>query len=214
MVRVIRIAARTPQLQEPDAPEWGSLTVETLALSPTPILSQPSAYVQTVWNERPYGVTKEVSVQAAHNGEFIFFRLSWPDATKNDTLSDTDAFTDAAAVLFPDKGDAPLTGMGSPDQPVFAWLWRPDLEEPYHVVAQGIGTTKRLPANGIVAKAEHDGAGWSLVISRRLSGKGAGLLLAPGAKGKVAFAIWQGSERERGGLKSATLEWQPLEIEA
>jgi hypothetical protein len=47
----------------------------------------------------------------------------------------------------------------------------------------------------------------ALVISRRLSGKGAGLLLAPGAKGKVAFAVWQGAE-ERGGLKAVTLEWR------
>lgn len=201
-------------MQEPAAREWAPLPAETLALSPTPILSQPSAYVQAVWKARPYGATQELRVQAAHNGESIFFRLSWTDATKNDSISNTDAFPDAAAVLFPEKGDAPLTSMGSPDQPVFAWLWRPDLEEPYHVRALGTGSSQRLPARGVAARGEHTGAGWQLVISRRLSGTGAGLLLAPGANGKVAFAVWQGSEQERGGLKAATLEWQPLEIEA
>ena len=214
MVRVKRIAAKTSQLLEPTAPVWDPVAPETLALSPTPILSQPSVYVQAAWKDRPYGAVKELNVQAAHNGESVFFRLSWSDASKNNEISDTDAFTDAAAVLFPEKGDAPLTSMGSPDQPVFAWLWRPDLEEPYRVNAQGIGSSQRLPANGITARAQHEDGGWRLVISRRLSGKGAGLLLAPGAKGKVAFAVWQGADKERGGLKAATLEWQQLEIEA
>lgn len=214
MVSVKRITAKSPQLLEPAAPEWGPVAPETIALSPTPILSQPSVYVQSAWKERPYGAVKDLDVQAAHNGESIFFRLSWSDASKDDAITDTDAFADAAAVLFPEKGDAPLTSMGSPDQPVFAWLWRPDLEEPYRINAQGIGSSQRLPANGITAKAEHSDGRWRLVISRRLSGKGAGLLLAPGAKGKVAFAVWQGADKERGGLKAATLEWQQLNIEA
>jgi DMSO reductase family type II enzyme heme b subunit len=214
VVRVNRIAADTIELLEPGASQWAPVAPETLALSPTPILSQPSAYVQAVWKDGDYGVTRQVSVQAAHNGESIFFRLSWPDATKDDSIADTNAFADAAAVLFPEKGDAPLTSMGSPDQPVFAWLWRPDLEEPYQVSAQGIGSSQRLTGKGIAARSRHNGDGWTVVISRRLSGKGAGLLLAPGATGKVAFAVWQGSEKERGGLKAVTLEWQPLEIEA
>ena len=214
MVRVKRITASSAQLLNPAASEWAPLPTETLSLAPTPLLSQPSVYVQAAWKDRPYGAVQEINVQAAHNGESIFFLLSWADATKDDAMSDTDVFADAAAVLFPAKGDAPLTSMGSPDQPVFAWYWRPDLEEPYRVTAQGIGSSQRLSADGITASAEHARGNWHLVISRRLSGKGGGLLLAPGANGKVAFAVWQGSEHERGGLKAATLEWQPMEIEA
>lgn len=213
MVSVKRVPA-TSRLLEPAAPEWAPVPSETVTLSPTPILSQPSAYVQAKWADGQYGAVKQLNIQAAHNGDSIFFRLAWEDSTRDDAISDTDAFADAAAVLFPEKGDAPLTSMGSPDQPVFAWLWRPDLEEPYNVKAQGIGSSQRLPATGVTAKAEYANGGWHLVISRRLSGKGAGLTLAPGANGKVAFAVWQGSEKERGGLKAATLEWQQLEIEA
>lgn len=214
MVSVKHLAAQSATLLDPGAPDWGPVAPETIALSPTPILSQPSAYVQAVWNEDQYGATKKLNVQAAHNGESIFFRLSWDDHTKDDAISDTDAFADAAAVLFPEKGDAPLTSMGSPDQPVFAWLWRPDMEEPFHVRAQGIGSSERLPPKGILTMSKHTGNGWQIVISRRLSGTGAGLLLAPGAKGKVAFAVWEGSHHERGGLKAVTLEWQQLDIEA
>jgi len=214
VVSVKRIAAKSAPLSEPGGPDWAGIAPETLALSPTPLLSQPSVYVQAAWKDRPHGAITQVSVRAVHNGESIFFRLSWEDATKNDSITDTNSFPDAAAVLFPSRGDAPLTSMGSPDQPVFAWLWRPDMEEPFHVAAQGIGSSQRLPANGITAKAEYGDGGWDVVISRRLSGKGAGLILAPGVSGKVAFAVWQGSEEERGGLKAVTLEWQPLEIEA
>ena len=214
MVSVRRVTAADSQLLSPSATGWEVVPGEPLSLEPTPLLSQPSAYVQAKWKDIPHGAVKEISVQAVHNGASIFFRLSWPDPTKDDAISDTDVFSDAAAILFPAKGDAPLTSMGSPEQPVFAWYWRPDLEEPYHITAQGIGSSIRGPARGIAANAEYADGGWRVVISRRLSGKGTGLLLAPGATGKVAFAVWQGSEGERGGLKSVTLEWQPLEIEA
>jgi hypothetical protein len=30
----------------------------------------------------------------------------------------------------------------------------------------------------------------------------------------VGFAVWQGANQERGGLKAVTLDWEPLEIEA
>jgi DMSO reductase family type II enzyme heme b subunit len=38
--------------------------------------------------------------------------------------------------------------------------------------------------------------------------------LGPGDTGKVAFAVWQGANQERGGLKATSLDWEPLEIEA
>ena len=38
--------------------------------------------------------------------------------------------------------------------------------------------------------------------------------LAPGMQHKCTFAVWQGSGKERGGLKAYVPLWQPLEIEA
>ncbi len=35
----------------------------------------------------------------------------------------------------------------------------------------------------------------------------------PGQTTKTGFAVWQGSNQERAGIKATTLEWQPLEIE-
>lgn len=185
-----------------------------LLLAPTPLAAQPSAYVMAAWAERPYGVTKEVAVQAAHNGAFIFFRLEWGDETEDGGIDDTDRFTDAAAVLFPVRGDAPLLSMGSPEFPVNGWYWRPDQEAPFSVTARGLGTTVRNANGGISAQGGYLGGGWSVVISRQMWAEKADIVaLHAGQQGKVGFAVWQGSNRERGGLKAVTLEWQPLEIE-
>jgi DMSO reductase family type II enzyme heme b subunit len=170
--------------------------------------------VQASWRNRPYGVLERLEVRAAHNGETVFFRLAWPDETRDDGITDTDAFTDAAAVLFPLNGDAPLQTMGSPEQPVAAWYWRPDLEGPLSVSAGGIGTTVRQQDSGLRARAAYGDGGWTLVIARALAPRQAGAIsIAPGQAGKVAFAVWQGSRQERAGLKGVTLEWQPLEVE-
>lgn len=153
-------------------------------------------------------------MQAAHNEAAIFFRLSWADDTKDDEIADTDQFPDAAAVLLPVKGDAPLLSMGSPDYPVNAWYWRPDLEAPFSVTARGLGTTVRSANGGVSGRGVYGAGGWSVVISRRMWAETADVAaLHPGQQGKVAFAVWQGSGGERAGLKAVTLEWQPLEIE-
>ncbi len=213
MVRVKRLSADSSQLLDPSAPEWLPVPRETLLLAPTPLAAQPSLYVQASWAERPYGATREVAVQAGHNGSAIFFRLEWADETKDAGIDDTDRFTDAAAVLFPVRGDAPLLSMGSAEFPVNGWYWRPDQEAPVSVTAQGLGTTVRNANGGISARSSYD-RGWSVVISRQMWAEKADIVaLHAGQQGKVGFAVWQGSNRERGGLKAVTLEWQPLEIE-
>jgi len=215
VIKVKRVAAGASRLLDPEAPEWGSAPEESLGLSPTPIISQPSLYVQTKWKDGGYGVIPSIRVKGAHNGAAIFLRLAWDDPTKDDAIDDTDHFADAAAVLFPVKEDAPLTSMGSPDQPVNAWLWRADLESPFSVTAKGIGTTVRSSDPALVAQGTYGPGGWSVVISRSLASATPGVAqLSPGQRAKVAFGVWQGSNAERAGLKAVTLEWQELEIEA
>ncbi len=217
MVRIKRLTADDARLLDPNAAEWRSLPGEPVTLAPTPLTSQPSLYVQATWENKPYGMTQQATVRAAHNGSSIFFHLTWGDPTEDSEIKDTDHFTDAAAVLFPVKGDAPLTSMGSADQPVNAWYWRADFEEPVSITAQGTGTTVRHLSAGLKAGASFGDGRWSVVISRAIgSPDGSAVTLRPGQIGqtaKVAFAVWQGSNRERGGLKAATLEWQPLEMD-
>lgn len=215
MVRAIRVDAPASGILDPASSLWRSAPPESLTLQPTPLAAQPSEYVQVSWRGRPHGVIQEVTAQAAHNGEALFFRLRWADDTRDDVISDIDRFTDAAAVLFPLLGDAPLTSMGSPRQPVSAWYWRPDFEAPLSVTVQGVGTAVRRQNPFLRAAAVYGDGGWTLVISGPFSlQEDYSVDLGPGKTWKVAFGIWQGSNRERAGLKAVTMEWQPLEIEA
>jgi DMSO reductase family type II enzyme heme b subunit len=199
---------------DPAAPEWASAPEETLALQQTPWASQPSEYAQNAWKDRPYGLTSAVKVAAAHNGEALFFRLSWQDETKDDGIRDTTQFADGAAVLLPVRDDAPLQAMGSPEQPVNAWYWRADLEAPIAVTATGLGTTVRSKSGSLSAAGSYEAGSWRVVISRPFAAGGNGFaVLRPGQAGKVGFAVWQGSNQERAGIKATTLDWQPLEIQ-
>ncbi len=214
MVKAVRVDARTEQLLDPSADRWRSALEEALALTPTPLAAQPSPYILAKWTEGSYGAITEVRVRAAHNGEALLFRLSWDDETRDDAIMDTDGFADGAAVLFPVKGDAPISNMGLEGQPVNAWYWRPDLERPINVTAQGVGTSVRQKDDSLEAGAEYRGRGWSVVIARPFAARDqATVALAPGQTTKVGFAVWQGSNEERGGLKAFTPDWSPLEIE-
>jgi DMSO reductase family type II enzyme heme b subunit len=211
MVRVRRVSP-TDEWADPASSEWRSTSTEEISLEPTPIASQPSLYVQAKFRDQPYGETTPVSVNAIHTGDDIYVRLSWEDETNDSAISDTNKFPDAAAVLFPVFADAPLTSMGSADQPVQAWLWRADAESPLVVNATGFGLTQRATDSVLRASALYARNRWSVVLSRPLADATVrGLRL--GHTGKVAFAVWQGSNQERAGIKAVTVEWQPLEME-
>jgi len=215
MVKAQRVAAGDAKLLDPESPEWDGVPTSEVTLQPTPVIAQPSEYIQAKWKESPYGATQSVTVRAAHDGDQLYFHMSWADDTNDDGIRDTDQFADAAAVIFPAFGDAPLQSMGSPKLPVNAWYWRPDLEAPYNITAQGTGTTIRNDDEELAARGAHGERAWSLVIRRRLASEKFGYVdLKPGTTRKVGFAVWQGSNQERGGLKSVTLDWEQLEIEA
>ena len=215
MIKARRVEAADSALIDPAGGEWRSAPATRLSLEPTPLISQPSVYVQAKWETIDYGATGGVSVQALHNNSGIFFRLQWDDATENDDIRDTDQFPDAAAVLFPVNEDASLASMGSPQNPVNAWYWRPDMETPFSVTSQGTGSTLRTVDPSLRGSSAYAAGGWAVVIGRALKSAGEGYTqLGTGRAAKVAFAVWQGSNSERAGLKAVTLEWQELELEA
>jgi DMSO reductase family type II enzyme heme b subunit len=212
-MRVQKVDADDATLLDPGASDWSEVEGSTVLMAPTPIQAQPSMYVQAKWKSIPYGVLPEVTVKAAHNQKSVYFRLEWQDDSEDDGIRNTDQFVDAAAVLFPIADDAPLQSMGSPQQPVNAWFWRPDLDSPYSVIAVGTGTSRRTSDPALGARGSFAAGRWSVVLRRSFQADSQYVPLAPGDTRKVAFAVWQGANQERGGLKAATLEWQPLEID-
>lgn len=205
--------ADASSLLDPKARAWEQVEREVIDLVGTPIHRQSSRYVRTVWADRLIGRVRAVAVRAAHDGERLAVHLEWNDETENGDYGNRQ-FPDAAAVLFPSNGDAPLGTMGAPDAHVNGWFWRADLAEGQNIVAQGPGTVE--PANGAPVAASgvwRDGR-WSVVLSRPLAARGKDhVKLSPGKAVKVAFAVWEGSNQERGGLKAFSREWRELTLE-
>jgi mono/diheme cytochrome c family protein len=75
--------------------------------------------------------------------------------------------------------------------------------------------TFRPPQSQLVrAKGDWHEGRWSVVMTRPLAvpSSEAGVALEPGARASAAFAVWNGSLRDRDGQKSFTI-WHDLEIE-
>ena len=80
-----------------------------------------------------------------------------------------------------------------------------------------MGTTVRRDDPALSSAARHANGQWDLIVARSLNGKRAPqgtVALAPGTVTKIAFAVWQGSEQERAGLKAFSPDWQELELDA
>jgi DMSO reductase family type II enzyme heme b subunit len=80
-----------------------------------------------------------------------------------------------------------------------------------------MGTTQRRDDPALAATARHARGRWDVVVSRALNGKSSPkgtVALTPGAVSKVAFAVWQGGNQERAGIKAFSPDWQDLQIDA
>ncbi len=79
---------------------------------------------------------ESLRVQVAHDGSKLAVRIEWPDAVPDGNV-DTGRFTDAVAVEFPQKADAPVTmgGHGAPVH-ILHWkaIWQKDIDVHYQDV--------------------------------------------------------------------------------
>ena len=134
-------------------------------------------------------------------------------------MTDSNVFPDGCGILMPLAGGNPsIDEMGSKDAPVNAWFWRADDEDvARNVVAQGLGTTESTERSPIRARAKWGQGAWAVVFARALAvpeQKSETVQLAAGTSVQVAFAVWEGSNGERGGIKSFSKEWRTLTLEA
>jgi complex iron-sulfur molybdoenzyme family reductase subunit gamma len=215
-MRAVKIQLATRTLLNPASPQWGRVPVEELRMGGTPLHLQPSRYVRTVWAGRPLGAVRFLKVQAAHNGKDLLIRLEWQDPSQDVDYGDGSHFPDAAGVLFPLDGDAPLLTMGSEDKPVNAWYWRASFQrdEAENIIARGLGTVEEMPKSYLQARARWAEGKWTVVFTRPLAIDGnEGVRLGSGQTVRVAFAVWEGASQERAGIKSFSKQWQELSIE-
>ena len=203
-----KVGSRVPL--GPNAPEWKGAGEVVLELAPTPIESQPSAYVQQAWAGRPRGDAGSVSVRALASRDRLSLRLEWVATDPVNRISDNGVYADSCAVMFPRSSSADIATMGDPSEPVTAVQWLAGKERPYVVRAQGLGTAKREADHGAEAIGDWSGGSWKVVLSCPLGGGTPDL--SPGSSTSIGVAIWSGAAGERAGVKAHTPVWHTLKI--
>lgn len=213
------------QFASPADAIWSQTESQDITLMPVPVGMQPSVYIKTTMGDREIGKVKKVKVSCLHNGSDIAVRMEWADPDKNLERTDANEFPDGCALMFPMGEDAPLVTMGSTEQPVNLWHWRADRPETaYCNLAGGVGTTEVNDMKTIKTTANYMNGKWSIVFTRPLSTSASGTLtsdsanhmkqFAAGAKTKLACAVWEGGNGERGGLKAFSPAWVDIELES
>ena len=103
----------------------------------------------------------DLSVQAAHDGKTISFRMSWADPFPNRDSARSEDFEDAIAVeLFRGKVE-PFLGMGATGAAVDMWFWDADRQSADDVekVNPNVVVDVYPFSETVVASAEYDRAG-------------------------------------------------------
>lgn len=214
-----KLSAAGDQLLDPTAAAWSAVPAEELTMSATPLANQPSGYIKASRDEKEIGKIRALSVQSAHNGQEICFRLSWGDQTENVAVTDTNQFPDGCGILMPlTTNDTPIDEMGSKDNGVEAWFWRADFKDDkaLNQVAHGLGSTAPSEKSPIRARGVWQQGIWSVVFVRPLTTPAQlteAVQLAAGGTVKIGFAVWEGGSGERAGVKSFSKEWRDLALE-
>jgi hypothetical protein len=191
---------------------WNQIAMKHVSLNRTPPLydtDEPSALE-----------IASLDVQVARAGGKLLLRLTWGDTTHDvATLAEVpntppetrfhkvpteadDRFFDAAAVMFPEKpgGGAisPSLQMGDAEHPVEIYYWNAT-HGSMVMQAQGRSTTRRT-GQSFPTNSKYENGHWNVTLE--LPDLPAGTT--------VAFAVWNGSQKDRDGRKYFSV-WQILE---
>ena len=202
---LVKRVADIESWQEPDSSIWRELAGETVPMMPTPVGMQPTQYIRVKWESLPYGQLPSISTRAVHDGKQVAFFCEWECAVEHKK--------DAIAIALPIRGQPILITMGSADSPIHFLHWiagKPGVRSTH---SQGIGSTQL----GVPVVADGKGM-WvdglrRVVITRQLGDFVEGAPLLAGKESKIGYAVWQGANDERAGLKAFSLDWKPLKIE-
>ena len=217
-MKISRAKATTETLLNPEADVWNGASVREFPLVPTPLKGNPAIeHVSPfIAKSTDHGTVNKVAAAGLHNGENLAIRLSWL-SDKHDKIVDLDEFVDGVAVMFPLSAQASAFTMGAKGQPVNAWYWKGNLKDvAFDVIAEGYGTSNRQPLKDshVRAAASHKDGTWRVVLSRALDIGRGHLRFLPGKPTKLAFAVWDGGNRERAGRKSFSGDFVAAELDA
>ena len=196
---------------------WKNLPGLAIETSATPLANQPSPYIKSTYDEKKIGAVKKVTIKGAYTSSGIVFYLEWQSEKANLKIEDINIFPDGIAILWPFKApeETPIKEMGSKDYPTNSWYWRPDFEEkPKNQVAHGLSTSLYTDESSLASDSEWENGTWRVVIGRPLKVKEEAVNFEAGTKTAIGFAVWEGSNGERGGVKAFSNEWRDLILES
>ena len=189
-------------LQSPTGEAWGEVPAASVPLSSAGA-GVPQATNVTV------GAAK---LAIARTDDRLYVRVSWRDATADGETDAVREFADAVAVQVPvNHSSRPPIAMGSTSNPVNVWYWSATGESEA-LLAGGPGSTTEFQESALRANATHADGRWHVVFSRPLQADGENVTTIPTDRDvDVALAVWNGSNMERSGQKSAS-EWYYLAL--
>lgn len=206
---VRKVSLSKDALLNPDWSGWKQLVPLVVKLVPTPLGRQPSEYLKYAQDPARVGHIHQIAVSAAHNNQEIFFHLQWNDENPDTQMTEEHPFVDGAGIIMPMDPSAPHTimvTMGSPAYPINVWYWRADEpQKPRNVTAKGLGTTVTSKKGFLFSDGKWEKGTWNVVVGRALAlpeQKEEAVQLKIGMKTLVSFAVWDGSNRERAGIKA------------
>lgn len=194
---------------DPDDIIWDRLPTYSTYLLPAPPVHQSSVLRFDEGASRG----KYIYFQIARTDERFYIRLRWKDATE-DRGTTVDGFRDGISVQFALKGADTSYMMGtSQEKAVNTWYWRADLDRVDNLAAGGFGSMTILDKQTVTGSSmyvpqqiKHDND-WYVVMSRSLETSDKYDVDFNRESIPIGFAVWQGSDKERGGDKRVTHTW-------
>lgn len=113
-------------------PSWAAEVAPSLDGSAAEWQSIPGVVVPLTAQQTAFpmggGNVTSVTVRSVHHGDKLYVAVEWPDTTLNETTTEPEAFSDAAAIQFPAIAgtEVPSICMGRADSAVNIWHWRAD----------------------------------------------------------------------------------------
>ncbi len=197
---------------DPASGEWRDVPGTTVEMVPAPLGLQPTDYIIASWQDRPYGEVESLLASSVHDGNRIAIRLDWASARPNTGAGE--GFPDAAAIAFPVRGEPELMQMGSEDAPVHFLQWMARKNMVRSVLATGIGLSVTAPSIAETVAAGWSSGRWTVVFTREMSGTSDVSSLSPEKNSQIGFAIWNGANEERAGIKAVSPAWEDLILRA
>ncbi|SDE47763.1 ethylbenzene dehydrogenase-related protein [Rhodospira trueperi] len=200
---------------DPDDVIWERLPEYRVHVAPAPVVHESVGLRINYADEG-----QALYFTPARTSDRFYVRLRWRDDT-HDTVTLRDRFRDGVAVQFSLGDDTTSYIMGNgPDEPVNIWYWRADTDAFENLAAGGARSLTRLEEQPVTGESQYvensdDPNEWTVVLSRPLEPNGPHqVTFDTGGSVPVAFAVWQGSDAERDGLKNVSTGWILLDLGA